>query len=104
MVRRIFCPTQGILHWEEKHASVFRRHTRAAHSFLYGSSGLKSFYWILVIVGAADIDALGSGAGAEGALDGVDGVLDGVDGALDGVDGALDGAAHVHDGFEDFRF
>jgi hypothetical protein len=55
-------------------------------------------YWLLVIVGAADLEIFEAGDGAmEGALDGA---LDGaVDGALDGaVDGAMDGAAEALDG------
>ena len=53
-----------------------------------GALGLVCLYWLLVMVGAADLDFL---EGADGALDGA---LDGAaDGALDGaMDGALDGA------------
>jgi hypothetical protein len=58
--------------------------------------GFALLYWVFVIVGAADVDALGGAEGADGLLDGAaDGALDGaMDGALDGAaDGALDGAA-----------
>lgn len=64
---------------------------------------LAAVYWLLVIVGAADLDLFDGADGAmDGALDGaadgaaeaVDGALDGaVDGAADAVDGAVDGAA-----------
>ena len=58
-------------------------------------------YWLMVLVGAADIDVLDGISGkvdgiADGLLDGVvDGAVDGVvDGAVEGaVDGAVDGAA-----------
>ncbi|MCU0694368.1 MAG: hypothetical protein MUF54_23515 [Polyangiaceae bacterium] len=58
-------------------------------------------YWLLVLVGAADIDLLGGEGVADGALDGAgDGVahalLPGVDGAAQGaVDGVADGAAQA---------
>jgi hypothetical protein len=59
---------------------------------------LSVVYWLFVIVGAVDLDALGGHAdGAmDGAIDGhIDGAIDGhVDGAIDGhVDGAIDGHA-----------
>ncbi len=60
---------------------------------------LVTLYWLMVVLGAMDIEALDFGDGLiDGALDGLDGALDGafdgaVDGAFDGaVDGALDGA------------
>jgi hypothetical protein len=63
---------------------------------------LSLIYWLFVILGALDMDLLGS---ADGAADGLaDGMADGlVDGAMDGVmhgvgdgcaDGVLDGVAH----------
>lgn len=56
---------------------------------------LVTLYWLMVVLGALDIEALDFGDGLlDGALDGMDGALDGMDGALDGVaDGALDGVA-----------
>lgn len=62
---------------------------------------LSVIYWLFVILGALDMDLLGS---ADGAADGVaDGVVDGaVDGALDagvhGAEGALHGVEHAVDG------
>ncbi len=67
--------------------------------------GLSLFYWLFVVIGAIDIDALdGLDGGVDGALDGVDGALDGaadgaLDGALDGLD-ALDGADGVLDALD----
>jgi len=64
---------------------------------------LSVVYWIFVVIGAADLDALDALDGADGALEGAgDGTLDllnsadanaltGIDGALDGLDGPLDG-------------
>jgi hypothetical protein len=49
---------------------------------------LVLLYWLIVLVGLLDVDALDPSAALEGSLEGA------VDGALDGaVDGALDGAA-----------
>lgn len=44
-------------------------------------------YWLLVIVGAADLEL----------LDGLDGAFEGIDGALDAADGAFDAAAEAVD-------
>jgi len=67
--------------------------------------GLSLFYWLFVVIGAIDIDALdGLDGGVDGALDGVDGALDGAadgafDGAFDGLD-ALDGAEGALDALD----
>lgn len=47
-----------------------------------GSFVVATFYWLMVIVGAADLEI----------IDGLDGMFEGLDGALDSVDGALDAA------------
>lgn len=69
--------------------------------------GLACLYWLMVMVGALDMDVLdldsaleGAAEGLEGALGGVDGAVDGaLDGAIDGAsDAALDGAAEAVDG------
>ncbi|MCO4771926.1 MAG: glycine zipper family protein [Deltaproteobacteria bacterium] len=53
---------------------------------------LSLIYWVFVVIGAVDLDALDALDGADGALEGgLDGAADGaLDGALDGLDG-LDG-------------
>lgn len=80
---------------------------------------LSVIYWLFVVVGAVDLDALDALDGAEGVLDGsgdgaldvLDGLdadgfpgLDGLDGALDGLDGALDRSGDpALDGFSDVK-
>ncbi|MEZ4323189.1 MAG: glycine zipper family protein [Myxococcota bacterium] len=67
---------------------------------------LASLYWMMVILGALDIEALEVGDGLlDGALDGIDGAIEGLDGALDvadsAIEGALDGATEAVDGAAD---
>ena len=61
---------------------------------------LSVLYWLFVVIGAVDLDALDALDGADGILDGagegaLDGALDGLDAdgfpGLDAIDGALDG-------------
>jgi hypothetical protein len=62
---------------------------------------LSVLYWLFVVIGAVDLDALDALEGADGVLDGagegaLDGALDGLDlehglPGLDALDGALDG-------------
>lgn len=56
-------------------------------------------YWLMVIVGAMDIEVLDFGDGLlDGAMEGLDGSLDAADGALEG---ATEGAAEAADGAVD---
>jgi hypothetical protein len=54
-------------------------------------------YWLLVLIGAADIGQLDAGEGLiGGALDGVDSALDGLDAAADAAEGAVESALDGH--------
>jgi membrane protein implicated in regulation of membrane protease activity len=70
--------------------------------------GLVVLYWLIVIVGALDIEVLeflsgstdGLGESVEGAAEGIDGAFEGIEGAVEGIDGAAEGLEGAAEGVE----